>query len=169
MCTKSENGCDWVGELRSLDDHLTTCEYTFVCCPNKCVGKKKKKWLENKKEVGILRRDLDHHLNNECPNRQYQCPHCKVTKRYRYITTTHLDRCPKLEVPCPNIGCGVKVSRCDLPDHQSKCQFEKVPCKYAKDGCEEEPLRNDLEQHENDTVLHLPLAIETVCKQHEEI
>ena len=169
MCTKSENGCDWVGELRSLDDHLTTCEYTFVCCPNKCVGKKKKKWLENKKEVGILRRDLDHHLNNECPNRQYQCPHCKVTKRYRYITTTHLDRCPKLEVPCPNIGCGVKVSRCDLPDHQSKCQFEKVPCKYAKAGCEEEPLRKDLEQHENDTVLHLPLAIETVCKQQEEI
>ena len=164
MCTKSENGCDWVGELRSLDDHLTTCGYTFVCCPNRCGVKclgKKKNWLP--------RRDLDHHLNDECPNRQYECPHCKVTGRYRNITTTHLDTCPKLEVPCPNIGCGVKVSRCDLPDHQSKCQFEKVPCKYAKAGCEEEPLRKDLEQHENDTVLHLPLAIETVCKQQEEI
>ena len=161
MCSNSENGCGWVGELRSLDDHLTTCGYAFVCCPNRCEGKKRKKWL--------LCYDLDHHLNNECPNRQYQCPYCKVTKRYRYITTIHLGKCPKLEVPCPNIGCGVKVSRCDLSDHRSKCQFEKVPCKYAKVGCEKEPLRRDLEQHVNDTTLHLPLAIETVCKQQEEI
>ena len=42
-------------------------------------------------------------------------------------------------------------------------------CKYAKIGCEEEPLRKDLEQHENDAILHLPLAIETVSKQQDEI
>ena len=108
--SNSENGCDWVGELRSLDDHLTTCGYTFICCPNRCVGKKKKKWLENKKEVGILRRDLDQHLKDKCPNRKYQCPHCKDTGRYCYITTTHLKTCPKLEVPCPNSEC--TLSQC---------------------------------------------------------
>ena len=66
LCRNSENGCGWVGELRSLDNHLTTCEYTLLHCPNKC--------MENKKVVKILRRDLEHHLKNECSNRQYQCP-----------------------------------------------------------------------------------------------
>ena len=44
-----------------------------------------------------------------------------------------------------------------------------MPCKYAKAGCEEEPLRKDQQQHENDATLHLHLAIETVNKQHKEI
>ena len=39
---------------------------------------------------------------------------------------------------------------------------------YAKIGCEEEPLRKDLQQHENDAILHLPLAIETVNRQQDE-
>ena len=158
----NRNGCAWVGELRSLDDHLTTwCGYVLLRCTNEC--------MENKKEVRMLRRDLDHHLKNKCPNRQYQCPHCKVTGRYCDITTSHLDTCPKLKVPCPNIRCNVKVSRCDLSDHQSNCQFEKVPCKYAGIGCKVKPLRKDSQQHENDDTFHLHLAIETVNKQREEL
>ena len=86
MCSNTENGCGWVGELQSLDDHLTTCAYALLHCPNEC--------MENKEEVRILRHDLDHHLENECPNRQYECPQCKDTGRYCDITTTHLDMCP---------------------------------------------------------------------------
>ena len=162
VCSNSESGCDWVGELQSLDDHLTTCGYTLLRCPNEC--------MENNEEVRMLRRDLDQHLKNKCPNRQYQCPHCEDTGRYRDITTTHLDTCPQLKT-CSNNGCNVKVSQkyFNILDHWSECQFEKVPCKYASIGCKEEPLRKDLERHENDTTLHLPLAIETVCKQQEEI
>ena len=66
------------------------------------------------------------------------------------------------DVPCPNIGCDDKVPRCDLSNHRSTCQFEKVPCTYAEIGCEEEPLRKDIEQHENDDAVHLHLAIKTV-------
>ena len=158
ICRNSDNGCDWEGELRSLDDHLTTCEYTLLRCPNRCVGKKK----------SLLRCGLDQHLK-ECTNRQYQCPHCRATGRYRNITTTHLGICPKVKIPCPNGNCKISVLRCNLSNHQSKCQYKEVPCKYAKIGCEEEPLRRDLEQHENDAFVHLPFAIETVCKQQEEI
>ena len=161
MCSNSENGCGWVGELRSLDDHLTTCEYALLHCPNKCMEKKRKKC--------VLRCDLDQHLTHECPNRQYQCPHCKHTGRYRNITTTHFEICSKVKTPCPNSECKVSVLRCNLANHQLKCQYEEVPCKYAKIGCEEEPLRKDLQQHGNDAILHLPLAIETVSKQQEEI
>ena len=160
-CNNCESKCGWVGELRSLDDHLKRCGYALLHCPNKC--------MNNKEMVQLLRRDLDHHLKNKCPNRQHQCPHCKDTGRYCNITTTHLDTCPKLVVPCTNIGCNVTLSRCDLSDHWSKCQFEKVLCKYAEIGCKEKPLRKDSQQHENDDTFHLHLAIETVNKQQKEL
>ena len=155
------DGCKAIVFRCKLSEHLTTCEYALLGCPNEC--------MENTKVVRILRRDLDHHLKNECPNRQYKCPHCKDTGIYCDITTTHFDICPKVKIPCPNTECKASVPRCDLSAHQSTCEFEKVLCKYAKIGCEEEPFRKDLEQHEDDATLHLHLAIETVNKQQSEI
>ena len=140
--------------MRSLDDHLTTCEYALLYCPNECI--------ENKKEIRVLRCNLHHHLKNKCPNRQYQCPHCKTTGRYRFITTIHLDICKELKFTCPNTECEVLVTHSDQSDHRSKCQFEKVSCKYAGIGCKNEPLRKNLEQHEDNDEFHLHLAIEAV-------
>ena len=155
MCSNYENGCGWVGELRSLDNHLTTCEYALICCTNEC--------MENDEEVKILRHELEQHLR-KCPNRQHQCPHCKDAGRYCDITTTHLDTCPKLEVPCPNSECTLSVICCKLSYHRSKCPFE-VTCKYAGIGCKEKLPRKDVEQHENDDSFHLHLAMETVIEQ----
>ena len=158
MCSNSENGCGWEGELRTLDDHLTSCAYALLHFTNEC--------MENGSEVKILCHDLEQHLK-KCPNRrrQHQCPHCKATGRYCDITTTHLDACPKVKVSCPNSMCTFSIPHCDLLEHRSVCQFEVVPCKYAKIGCKEIPIRKDLQQHENDTNLHLHLAIETVNEQ----
>ena len=144
----------------NLSDHLKTCEFTLIPCPNKC--------MKYEKEVTILRRDLDQHLE-KCPNRQHQCPHCKDTGRYCDITTTHLDTCPKMEICCPNSDCKASILRCDLSDHRSKCEFEKVPCKYAGIGCKEKPLRKDQQQHEDDDTFHLHFAIEAVNRQQKEI
>ena len=107
MCSNSENGCGWEGELRTLDDHLTSCAYALLHCTNEC--------MENGSEVKILRHDLEQHLE-KCPNRQHQCPHCKATGRYCDITTTHLDTCPKVKVPCPNSMCTFSIPHCDLLD-----------------------------------------------------
>ena len=249
MCSNCENGCGWAEELRSLDDHLTTCGYTLLCCTNQCMEDEKRvrilrrdldqhimnecpnrqyqcrhceaigrycdittthldtcpkvkipcpnthckalvprfklsdhlttceyallhcpnKCMENTKEVRMLRRDLDQHLKNKCPNRQHQCPHCKDTGRYCDITTTHLYTCPKVNIPCPNSDCKALVPHCELADHRSKCPFERVPCKHAGIGCKEELFRKDLEQHEMDDAFHLHTAIETVNKQQSEI
>ena len=121
------------------------------------------------KEARTFRRDLDRHLKDKCPNRQYECPHCKDTGRHCYITTTHLDTCPKLQVPCPNSECKDSLLRCNLSSHRLTCHYEKVPCKYAGIGCKEKPFRNGLEEHENDDKFHLHLAIETVNEQQKEM
>ena len=91
--------------------------------------------------------DLKDHLTNDCPRREYKCPHCQETGEHEERTTTHLET-----VLCPNDGCGVSNSHCQLPSHRSTCEYECVPCKY---GCEERLLRKRLREHEEDTPLHL--------------
>jgi len=82
-CNNDENGCGWTGELQSLDNHPTMCGYALLCCTNKCANK-------TEEVYAMVLRDMDNHLKHKCPNRQYQCPHCKDTGRYCEITTTHL-------------------------------------------------------------------------------
>ena len=166
-CNNDANGCDWVGELRSLDNHLTTCEYALLRCTNMCTDTTEFDFFEE--EVYVLRRDMDNHLKNTCPNRQYQCPHCKDIGKHWEITTIHLTACPKFKIPCQNVGCNDSVPYSELSDHLTKCLFEKVPCKYAEIGCDEKPLRKDLQQHENNDTFHFHLAIETVNRQQREI
>ena len=43
MCSNSENGCSWMGEPWSLDNHLITC---LLHCPNK--------HMKNKKDRSIM-------------------------------------------------------------------------------------------------------------------
>ncbi len=63
-------------------------------------------------------------------------------------------------------GCGWTGELGDLdahiegPNHRSRCDFEPVPCKYARVGCEEKPLRKDLSKHEEDVQLHFQVTTE---------
>ena len=153
-CDNTSNGCEWIGELRSLDKHLLSCDFTLLPCPNQC--KKDEEILK------LLRKDIEKHKKEECPRRQYECPHCKETGEYQERTTTHLQKCTNIEIPCPNDGCNKLVKLCEIPDHRKECSFELVPCKYTSIGCEQEICRRDLEDHEGDSQLHLQLAIDTV-------
>ena len=133
---------------------MLSCDFTLLPCPNQC--KKDEEILK------LLRKDIEKHKKEECPRRQYECPHCKETGEYQERTTTHLVKCPNIEIPCPNSGCNKLVKRCDISKHCKECSFELVPCKYASIGCEQEICRKDLEDHEGDSQLHLQLAIDTV-------
>ena len=102
-CDNADNGCEWVGELRAVDEHLSTCDYTFLFCPNECDGGDK-----------ILRKNIEKHKMEECPRRQYVCPHCEESGEYKEQTTTHLEKCPLMKIPCFNDGCSCLVARCEL-------------------------------------------------------
>ena len=157
LCDNSSDRCEWVGKLRYLDNHLASCDYTRLPCPNEC--------HTGKKVVQLCRKDLEKHTKEECPRRQYECPHCQEAGEFKERTTTHLKECPMKEVPCPKRRCNTRLPRRDLPKHRLKCLFEKVPCKFSLIGCNEEVLRKDLKQHEGDSQLHLQLAIEIVNQQ----
>ena len=134
---------------------MENCNYGLIPCPNECK-------IHNVVMI-VLRKDLDNHLANDCPNRQYRCPHCNKLGEIEQ-SSKHLETCPKVMIQCPNEQCEDKFERSTLALHRYKCTFENVPCKYAELGCEERPLRKDLKTHEEDDTLHLRIVTETVLK-----
>ena len=140
----ANEGCQWVGELGSLETHLKTCEYTTIPCTNEC-----------KHNDQIRRKDLDDHLTNDCPRRQYECPHCQKMGEHQERTTAHLDACLKVKVPCPNEPCSITIPRDNITSHLSVCSYQRVRCKYAAVGCKQRPPRKNLKEHEENYRLHL--------------
>ena len=155
-CDNTCNGCKWIGELRSLEKHQITCDFTLRPCPNKC--------LKDGKLLQLLQKDIHNH-KKECPRRQYECSYCRESGEFLERTTTHLKECPMVEVPCPKRRCTEHILRCNIPKHRQECLYEEVPCKYRSIGCEKRTFRKDLKDHENDSKQHLQLAIDTVHQQ----
>ena len=155
-CDNLDNGCKWIGELGSLDEHMQKCGFTPVFCTNQCKS--------GTILVKVLRKNLNDHVTNKCLRRQFQCQHCNENGEYEERKTTHLKICPKVKVQCPNDNCQVSIPRCEVATHQSTCPYERVPCKYAEVGCEEKPLRKDLKTHEEDDQLHLRITTEKVLE-----
>ena len=145
-----------MGELGFLDKHHDTCDHTLLRCPNQC--------RDETTPVRVLRKNLATHLKEKCPNRNHQCPHCGEEGKYCDITTSHLETCTKLVVRCTNKGCRQKLPRCDIPNHRKTCSFEAVACKYFTIGCEQKPLRKELNGHENNDQLHLHIAMEAILQ-----
>ena len=146
-CTVKDRGCEWTGQLQHLDAHLdvTTgdCEYVDVECPKKCVQK-------------VQKRNVDTHLGNECPNRDYRCPHCNFANKF-HVVTKHFDVCPYYPLACPN-RCGATFERDDLPDHMKMCRLEEVQCVFSSAGCPAKFIRENEDEHmDQNTQKHLAL------------
>ena len=160
-CANLTTGCDWEGELGSLEEHQDKCDHALISCPNEC--------KDETTLFGVLRKDLATHLKEKCRNRNSQCPHCGEEGKHCDITTSHLHTCPQVVIPCPNNGCSEKVLRCMIQDHWNMCLFEVIPCKYSTIGCKDKPLRKELNDHEQDDRLHLHIAMETILKVAENV
>ena len=146
-CTMKDRGCEWTGQLQHIDAHLdvTTgdCQYVDVECPKKCVQK-------------VQKRNVDTHLANECPNRDYRCPHCNFANKF-HVVSNHFDVCPYYPLACPN-RCGATFERDDLPDHMKMCRLEEVQCVFGSAGCQANFIRENEDEHmDQNTQKHLAL------------
>ena len=130
----------------------------MIVCPNMCKGR-------DGKEIKVLLKDLQTHLDNKCQCRQFPCPHCKEEGEYQYITGSHKETCQYIKVNCSNEGCKKSVRRMDLNKHKLTCPHEKMKCKFELLGCKTVLRRQEKEKHESNREIHLTMALETIIIQ----
>ena len=169
-CANSERCCQWTGTVGSLDDHIASCQFALVPCPNKCEEDK------GAGELLLIKIYLDQHLKTECPKRAYECPHCGEKGTFASITEDHDQVCEKKIVACPNkgSGCSLSMERGKTQEHASSdCEYTEVACVYESLGCGVRMLRKDRKKHETDDgEKHLNLSRETIrslSEQHKEL
>ena len=165
-CVSMERGCRWTGTIGTLDNHIATCQFALVPCPNKCEDDK------GAGELHLMRKDLDDHLKTKCPKRAYECHYCGEKGTYASITETHDKVCDKKIVPCPNkgSGCPLSMEREKTKQHVgSVCDYTEVACAYESHGCAVKTLRKDAEKHKRETQeKHMELALDTVSSREEQ-
>ena len=131
-CDNKDKGCQWEGCLKDFEEgHLPKCPYQIIRCSNNC-GK------------NLQRRQLDWHLIQRCPRRQFTCPFCKTCGEHRNITGDHITTCPDYILECPNTGCDKRIKRCLMPRHHTKCPKQIVPCHHSSIGCNTVIKREEL-------------------------
>ena len=169
-CANSERGCQWTGTVGTLDNHIASCQFALVPCPNKCEEDK------GAGELLLIRKHLDQHLKTECPKRAYECPHCGEKGTFASITEGYNQVCEKKMVACPNkgSGCSLSMEHGKTKGHVcSDCEYTKVACVYESLGCAVRMLRKDREKHEKeDREKHMDLSLDTVrslSEQHKEL
>ena len=132
-CPLNNRGCDWLGTLNDCEDHLDTCGYVR----DQCLGC----------EEVFQRKELKAHETNGCGLCKVRCGHCDTELMPRELTK-HLDKCPKMKVPC-ELKCGKKLCRENMVQHLEKeCGLVVGTCKL---GCGVELTRDELKIHVTDT------------------
>ena len=148
-CTMKNRGCPWTGQLEQLEAHLDVetgdCEYVDIECPEKC-GQQ------------IQKCQLDTHIANECPERDFVCMYCDFKATYNIVSNKHWPECQNYPVKCPN-ECNIgAVERNILEDHLNTCPLQVVECDFSYAGCHKKLQRQDMEKHvEESTQEHLAL------------
>ncbi|KAJ8366134.1 hypothetical protein SKAU_G00149650 [Synaphobranchus kaupii] len=88
-CTNSPD-CSYTGPLCRLQEHLKTCEFESIKCPNQGCTKT------------LHRQNLKEHSQNLCVHRIEPCPHCQQRYSLTQIKDHENTVCPEAKVPCPN-------------------------------------------------------------------
>ena len=136
-CREEGKGCQWTGKLKDLHGHLTReedgCQYSLRECP-KC-------------HRSISRRELPHHQEEICPERDYQCKHCNYQGSYDHVMRAHMPDCTYCPVVCPN-KCGVTCERANMDEHINEiCPEQYLACEYEYAGCEKKYQRKNKDDH----------------------
>lgn len=137
-CSNVDRECNWQGTIETLDAHVTVCKFAMIPCTKKC--------KDDKDEiVHFMRKDLDKHLETDCPKRDHKCERCGEISSFVDITTlAHDEICKKKTLSCPNTDCSEAMPREEYKRHIDQCGYIEVPCKYRRVGCKMQMLRKDM-------------------------
>ena len=140
-CPHKAEGCEWEGELGSLEQHLNTnssageCRYVDVDCPYAC-GER------------VQRHSLEEHKSQRCPLRPFTCQYCNHKATHQKVTKEHWPVCEKYPLPCTN-ECGEeKIERKHLKGHlEQTCPLEVIQCNFSYAGCGTQLQRRLMSAH----------------------
>lgn len=145
--------CEWEGTVATLEEHMASCKLTSFPCPNHC--------QQTSTAHYYTRQQLEQHLREECPNRDYTCKYCREEGTHTYILHTHDKTCAKKVLTCK---CFKSMLRQDIDQHlETECEYTVIACKYAGLGCGRVLERKEMKAHEEDDKLHLHMAIDTIA------
>ena len=133
FCSSKEKGCEWQGEINDISSHLDDCLFEEVICPYNC-------------NAILWRKCVNDHLENDCPRRKVSCQYCHITDELQYIKESHMEKCLKFPLPCPN-GCKTSdILREDVDNHRGVCPLQEVGC---PNECGATLHRQDCDKHIN--------------------
>ena len=168
QCSFKEAGCEWVGELGEIPDHLNddtkSDSYKSSDCPFLQLNCK---YCKEK----FQRQDVFRHELNECLKPPYKCDICiEFESTFEEVTTKHVNVCPCGLVLCPN-NCGISLQRKNIKDHQTtNCPLEVVTCSFSYAGCEEKLPRKNMPSHISDSLaIHMSLQAVSYQKEIEKL
>ena len=128
-CQYYDEGCEWVGEVRYLQNHLERCA---IACPFDCGNYS-------------CRVKMKEHKSLHCPNRPFKCENCDYYNAFAIVTEKHYPICPQSLVDCPN-HCPVEgLRKHQLEQHLNECSYQLLDC--PKIGCSVRLPRREMSKH----------------------
>ena len=135
----SNKGCVWRGKVSKYIEHLKVCKFQPILCQY-CKSYETKRYqmpshynvckyvaidCELKCDSKVLRKDVESHKVNECPNYAILCSN--------------------------NVSCGKYIKRCEYDNHiNNECQYKLILCPFGAYGCSIKLSKADMVGHVND-------------------
>ena len=163
-CTHRGKGCEWVGQLGTLDKHLLSDRgcgcVTVTCSLSAYTGRNHFEWRRVVCGEKVERRHLTAH-KEKCRYREYRCQYCGHVatynaiagtgefSRYSQIRMVGGNQCDHFPLECVN-KCGkIDIKRKDMPVHHNVCPLEQLKCPFDS-LCAATILRRDMESHKKE-------------------
>ncbi len=167
-CSYQKDGCEWIGELGQLDEHLNNdplpekqlegCGFVEFDCLYNCGDK-------------LQRRHNKNHQTDRCRKLPFDCEYCHNYESTVYdVTNNHWPVCGFFPVPCPN-QCGSPLQRQNLDSHVAdECSLATINCDFHHVGCAVKLPRQDMPEHLRENLLsHISLLATSHAKQQAQI
>ena len=153
-CQHHEEGCQWVGELRYLQEHLDPvirkCGCILLACPLGCGERVRSSAMKD-------------HILNDCSKRSYVCEYCSYCNKLDIVTEQHYPVCEQFPVECPNACSRLNLKRLELVSHlEEQCPLQVIQCPFTSAGCTVQLPRREMEEHEDKAIrqhLHMMMSV----------
>ncbi len=167
-CSHQKDGCEWMGELGQLNEHLNTdpqpgkqldgCLFVEIDCMYSCGNHQQRRYIQN-------------HQIKDCPKLPFSCEYCNDYKfTYDDVINNHWPVCGSFPVPCPN-ECGSTLQRQNIDSHfADECPLTTINCDFHHVGCAVTLTQQDMPEHLRENLLtHISLLATSHAKQQDEI